>query len=168
MESQILPFPPVSVSLHRTIGPQPSDMKKHSFWPWWRRKLSPHPLLHGSGEYGYKTRFPPLQSQWLSGSNDVIAETGPFTPQDSIVLNWMHPPFGSRTLMSAVRSPYIISNENRPFLLEMYVPEPTNIPIEKTNHRGETDLEVPLWPTPSENDIIHLPRGKCPRWPRFL
>uniref|UniRef100_A0A673T5T8 Cysteine rich transmembrane BMP regulator 1 n=1 Tax=Suricata suricatta TaxID=37032 RepID=A0A673T5T8_SURSU len=41
---------------------------------------------------------------------------------------------------------------------EMYVPEPTNIPIEKTNHHGETDLEAPLWPTPSENDIIHLPR----------
>nr|BAG62472.1 unnamed protein product [Homo sapiens] len=41
---------------------------------------------------------------------------------------------------------------------EMYVPEPTNIPIEKTNHRGEVDLEVPLWPTPSENDIVHLPR----------
>nr|KAF6446357.1 cysteine rich transmembrane BMP regulator 1 [Rousettus aegyptiacus] len=40
---------------------------------------------------------------------------------------------------------------------EMYVPEPTNIPIEKTNHRGEIDLEVPAWPTPSENDI-HLPR----------
>ena len=42
----------------------------------------------------------------------------------------------------------------------MYVPEPTNIPIEKTNHR-EIDMEVPLWPTPSENDIIHLPRGEC-------
>ncbi|XP_059044623.1 cysteine-rich motor neuron 1 protein isoform X6 [Mustela lutreola] len=45
-----------------------------------------------------------------------------------------------------------------PMCPEMYVPEPTNIPIEKTNHRGEIDLEVPLWPTPSENDIIHLPR----------
>ncbi|XP_032034390.1 cysteine-rich motor neuron 1 protein isoform X4 [Hylobates moloch] len=45
-----------------------------------------------------------------------------------------------------------------PMCPEMYVPEPTNIPIEKTNHRGEVDLEVPLWPTPSENDIIHLPR----------
>ncbi|XP_066863918.1 cysteine-rich motor neuron 1 protein isoform X6 [Kogia breviceps] len=45
---------------------------------------------------------------------------------------------------------------------EMYVPEPTNIPIEKTNHRGETDLEVPLWPTPSENDIIHIPRDVGP------
>lgn len=44
----------------------------------------------------------------------------------------------------------------------MYVPEPTNIPIEKTNRHGETDLEVPLWPTPGENDIIHLPRGKPP------
>ncbi|KAF5913082.1 hypothetical protein HPG69_009033 [Diceros bicornis minor] len=41
---------------------------------------------------------------------------------------------------------------------KMYVPEPTNIPIEKTNRRGEIDLEVPVWPTPSENDIIHLPR----------
>ncbi|VFV46615.1 cysteine rich transmembrane bmp regulator 1 [Lynx pardinus] len=45
-----------------------------------------------------------------------------------------------------------------PMCPEMYVPEPTNIPIEKTNHHGEIDLEVPLWPTPSENDIIHLPR----------
>ncbi|XP_023393565.1 cysteine-rich motor neuron 1 protein isoform X3 [Pteropus vampyrus] len=44
-----------------------------------------------------------------------------------------------------------------PMCPEMYVPEPTNIPIEKTNHRGEIDLEVPVWPTPSENDI-HLPR----------
>ncbi|XP_060268250.1 cysteine-rich motor neuron 1 protein isoform X4 [Ovis aries] len=44
-----------------------------------------------------------------------------------------------------------------PICPEMYVPEPTNIPIEKTNHR-EIDMEVPLWPTPSENDIIHLPR----------
>ncbi|XP_074144276.1 cysteine-rich motor neuron 1 protein isoform X7 [Sminthopsis crassicaudata] len=45
-----------------------------------------------------------------------------------------------------------------PQCTEMYVPEPTNIPIEKTNHRGEIELEVPVWPTPSENDIIHLPR----------
>ncbi|XP_021510702.1 cysteine-rich motor neuron 1 protein isoform X6 [Meriones unguiculatus] len=45
-----------------------------------------------------------------------------------------------------------------PMCPEMYVPEPTNVPIEKKNHRGEIDLEVPLWPTPSENDIIHLPR----------
>ncbi|KAB0355896.1 hypothetical protein FD754_000052, partial [Muntiacus muntjak] len=44
-----------------------------------------------------------------------------------------------------------------PYCIEMYVPEPTNVPIEKTNHR-EIDMEVPLWPTPSENDIIHLPR----------
>ncbi|XP_023974438.1 cysteine-rich motor neuron 1 protein isoform X6 [Physeter macrocephalus] len=49
-----------------------------------------------------------------------------------------------------------------PMCPEMYVPEPTNIPIEKTNHRGETDLEVPLWPTPSENDIIHIPRDVGP------
>ncbi|XP_055474391.1 cysteine-rich motor neuron 1 protein isoform X5 [Psammomys obesus] len=45
-----------------------------------------------------------------------------------------------------------------PMCPEMYVPEPTNVPIEKKNHRGEIDLEVPMWPTPSENDIIHLPR----------
>ncbi|XP_064133271.1 cysteine-rich motor neuron 1 protein isoform X1 [Loxodonta africana] len=45
-----------------------------------------------------------------------------------------------------------------PMCPEMYVPEPTNIPIEKTNHRGEVDIEVPMRPTPSENDIIHLPR----------
>lgn len=43
---------------------------------------------------------------------------------------------------------------------EMYVPEPTNIPIEKTNHRGDNELEAPIWPTPSENDIVHLHRGK--------
>lgn len=42
----------------------------------------------------------------------------------------------------------------------MYVPEPTNIPIEKTNHREGIELEVPNWPTPSENDIIHIHRGK--------
>lgn len=41
----------------------------------------------------------------------------------------------------------------------MYVPEPTNIPIEKTNHRN-VELEVPNWPTPSENDIIHIHRGQ--------
>ncbi|XP_052602261.1 cysteine-rich motor neuron 1 protein isoform X7 [Peromyscus californicus insignis] len=45
-----------------------------------------------------------------------------------------------------------------PMCPEMYVPEPTNVPIEKKNHRGEIDLEAPMWPTPSENDIIHLPR----------
>lgn len=55
---------------------------------------------------------------------------------------------------------HLLQKKNVPFFLEMYVPEPTNIPIEKTNHR-EIDMEVPLWPTPSENDIIHLPRGKC-------
>lgn len=43
---------------------------------------------------------------------------------------------------------------------EMYVPEPTNIPIEKTNHRGDIEVELPNWPTPSENDIIHIHRGK--------
>lgn len=42
----------------------------------------------------------------------------------------------------------------------MYVPEPTNIPIEKTNHRGDIELGVPNWPTPSENDIIHIHRGE--------
>ncbi|XP_040586697.1 cysteine-rich motor neuron 1 protein isoform X4 [Mesocricetus auratus] len=45
-----------------------------------------------------------------------------------------------------------------PMCPEMYVPEPTNVPIEKKNHRGEIDLEAPMWPTPSENDIVHLPR----------
>ncbi|KAM4867988.1 cysteine-rich motor neuron 1 protein isoform 4-T4 [Thomomys bottae] len=45
-----------------------------------------------------------------------------------------------------------------PMCPEMYVPEPTNIPIEKKNSRGETDLDAPMWPTPSENDVIHLPR----------
>lgn len=42
----------------------------------------------------------------------------------------------------------------------MYVPEPTNIPIEKTNHREYNELEVPVWPTLSENDIVHIHRGK--------
>ncbi|XP_074805089.1 cysteine-rich motor neuron 1 protein isoform X6 [Natator depressus] len=45
-----------------------------------------------------------------------------------------------------------------PMCPEMYVPEPTNIPIEKTNRRGDTELEAPIWPTPSENDIVHLHR----------
>lgn len=126
-------------------------------------KTLPHYFYMGGveGEYGYMTRLPPLQSQWLSSSNDAVAETGPFVPQDSIVPNWTHHPLGLKRPKSAVNSPSIISYEKYPFLLEMYVPEPTNIPIEKTNHRGEIDLEVPLWPTPSENDIIHLPRGKC-------
>uniref|UniRef100_A0A452HMC9 Uncharacterized protein n=1 Tax=Gopherus agassizii TaxID=38772 RepID=A0A452HMC9_9SAUR len=44
-----------------------------------------------------------------------------------------------------------------PMCPEMYVPEPTNIPIEKTNHR-DAELEAPIWPTPSENDIVHLHR----------
>ncbi|XP_075452746.1 cysteine-rich motor neuron 1 protein isoform X2 [Ascaphus truei] len=42
-----------------------------------------------------------------------------------------------------------------PMCQEMYIPEPTNIPIEKTNHRGKTELGAPHWSTPSENDIIH-------------
>ncbi|KAM5317394.1 cysteine-rich motor neuron 1 protein isoform 1-T1 [Glossophaga mutica] len=45
-----------------------------------------------------------------------------------------------------------------PICPEMYVPEPTNVPIDKMNHRGEADVVVPVWPTPSENDIVHLPR----------
>lgn len=42
----------------------------------------------------------------------------------------------------------------------MYVPEPTNIPIEKTNHRGDKELEAPVWPTFSENDVVHIHKGK--------
>ncbi|XP_045142975.1 cysteine-rich motor neuron 1 protein isoform X3 [Echinops telfairi] len=45
-----------------------------------------------------------------------------------------------------------------PMCPEMYVPEPTNVPIEKTHHRGEIELQAPMWPTSSENDIVHLPR----------
>ncbi|XP_014388722.1 PREDICTED: cysteine-rich motor neuron 1 protein [Myotis brandtii] len=45
-----------------------------------------------------------------------------------------------------------------PICPEMYVPEPTNVPIEKVNRRGETDVQVPRRPTPSENDIVHLRR----------
>ncbi|XP_051832098.1 cysteine-rich motor neuron 1 protein isoform X3 [Antechinus flavipes] len=56
------------------------------------------------------------------------------------------------------REPINVEGSCCPICPEMYVPEPTNIPIEKTNHRGEIELEVPVWPTPSENDIIHLPR----------
>ncbi|XP_048340479.1 cysteine-rich motor neuron 1 protein-like [Sphaerodactylus townsendi] len=41
---------------------------------------------------------------------------------------------------------------------EMYVPEPTNIPIEKTNRREYNEQEAPVWPTPSENDIIRFHR----------
>ncbi|XP_034284065.2 cysteine-rich motor neuron 1 protein isoform X2 [Pantherophis guttatus] len=43
-----------------------------------------------------------------------------------------------------------------PMCPEMYVPEPTNIPIEKTNHRGDKELEAPVWPTFSENDVVHI------------
>lgn len=42
-----------------------------------------------------------------------------------------------------------------PMCPEMYIPEPTNIPIEKTNHRGRNQHDFPHWPTPSENDIHH-------------
>ncbi|XP_069464025.1 cysteine-rich motor neuron 1 protein isoform X3 [Ambystoma mexicanum] len=42
-----------------------------------------------------------------------------------------------------------------PYCIEMYVPEPTNIPIEKTDRRGGSKLQDALWPTPSENDIVH-------------
>ncbi|XP_075718930.1 cysteine-rich motor neuron 1 protein [Rhinoderma darwinii] len=42
-----------------------------------------------------------------------------------------------------------------PMCPEMYIPEPTNIPIEKTNHRGRNDHDFLHWPTPSENDIHH-------------
>ncbi|XP_045436485.1 cysteine-rich motor neuron 1 protein isoform X5 [Pipistrellus kuhlii] len=45
-----------------------------------------------------------------------------------------------------------------PICPEMYVPEPTNVPIEKVNRRGQTDVQVPRGPTPSENDIVHLRR----------
>ncbi|XP_049640656.1 cysteine-rich motor neuron 1 protein [Suncus etruscus] len=40
-----------------------------------------------------------------------------------------------------------------PMCPEMYVPEPTNIPIERTHRGGEKGLAVPLRPTPGENDI---------------
>lgn len=46
-----------------------------------------------------------------------------------------------------------------PYFAEMYIPEPTNIPIEKTNHRGKKEHDSSQWPTPSENDILHH-RGK--------
>ncbi|XP_040206734.1 cysteine-rich motor neuron 1 protein isoform X2 [Rana temporaria] len=42
-----------------------------------------------------------------------------------------------------------------PMCTEMYIPEPTNIPIEKTNHRGKNEHDSSQWPTPSENDILH-------------
>ncbi|XP_073483807.1 cysteine-rich motor neuron 1 protein isoform X1 [Aquarana catesbeiana] len=42
-----------------------------------------------------------------------------------------------------------------PMCPEMYIPEPTNIPIEKTNHRGKNEHDSSQWPTPSENDILH-------------
>ncbi|XP_056423392.1 cysteine-rich motor neuron 1 protein isoform X2 [Hyla sarda] len=42
-----------------------------------------------------------------------------------------------------------------PMCPEMYIPEPTNIPIEKTNHRGRNEHDFLHWPTPSENDIHH-------------
>ncbi|XP_015278920.1 PREDICTED: cysteine-rich motor neuron 1 protein isoform X1 [Gekko japonicus] len=45
-----------------------------------------------------------------------------------------------------------------PMCPEMYVPEPTNIPIEKTNHREYNELEGPVWPTLNENDIVRIHR----------
>lgn len=35
------------------------------------------------------------------------------------------------------------------------------MPIDKMNRRGEADVAVPVGPTSSENDIVHLPRGEC-------
>lgn len=89
---------------------------------------------------------------WIVVSQDMLC---------CVAVNWMHCLPGLRREKSIRCSPQSsLTKKNVPFFLEMYVPEPTNIPIEKTNHR-EIDMEVPLWPTPSENDIIHLPRGKC-------
>ena len=62
--------------------------------------------------------------------------------------------------LRAVLESYEAHERHLSHFAEMYVPEPTNIPIEKTNHRGDIELEVPNWPTPSENDIIHIHRGK--------
>ncbi|MBN3287568.1 CRIM1 protein, partial [Polyodon spathula] len=47
-----------------------------------------------------------------------------------------------------------------PMCSEMYVPEPTNIPIEKTDQRGEVELHEPFWPTGSENEILPQFRGE--------
>ncbi|XP_043914857.1 cysteine-rich motor neuron 1 protein isoform X2 [Protopterus annectens] len=65
-----------------------------------------------------------------------------------------------QTLCSTVSCPVLpcsdhISDEGSccPICPEMYVPEPTNIPIEKTDRRGENDPGLPFWPTPGENDI---------------
>ncbi|XP_054979027.1 cysteine-rich motor neuron 1 protein [Sorex araneus] len=44
-----------------------------------------------------------------------------------------------------------------PMCPEMYAPEPTNIPIDRTLHRGDKAPAAPLRPTPGENDI-HLAR----------
>ncbi|KAJ1152506.1 hypothetical protein NDU88_005281 [Pleurodeles waltl] len=46
-----------------------------------------------------------------------------------------------------------------PMCPEMYIPEPTNIPIEKTDRKDDNRLETAMWPTPSENDIVHHHRG---------
>ncbi|MGH0148074.1 UNVERIFIED_CONTAM: hypothetical protein FKN15_020427, partial [Acipenser sinensis] len=43
---------------------------------------------------------------------------------------------------------------------EMYVPEPTNIPIEKTDRRGEVEFHEPFWPTGNENEILPQFRGE--------
>ncbi|XP_041106689.1 cysteine-rich motor neuron 1 protein-like isoform X2 [Polyodon spathula] len=47
-----------------------------------------------------------------------------------------------------------------PMCSEMYVPEPTNIPIEKTDRRGEVEFHEPFWPTGSENEILPQFRGE--------
>ncbi|XP_059841600.1 cysteine-rich motor neuron 1 protein isoform X1 [Hypanus sabinus] len=44
-----------------------------------------------------------------------------------------------------------------PVCPDLYLPEPTNIPIEKFDQRGEIEVEAPFWPSPSGNEIpAHL------------
>ncbi|XP_051781547.1 cysteine-rich motor neuron 1 protein [Erpetoichthys calabaricus] len=47
-----------------------------------------------------------------------------------------------------------------PMCSEMYVPEPTNIPIEKTDKKGDPEAHMPIWPTGGENEILPQFRGE--------
>ncbi|XP_028840160.1 cysteine-rich motor neuron 1 protein [Denticeps clupeoides] len=53
--------------------------------------------------------------------------------------------------------PITVESSCCPMCPEMYAP--TNIPIEKTDHRGDKEHRQPLWPTRSENDIMPQFRG---------
>ncbi|XP_072436601.1 cysteine-rich motor neuron 1 protein [Chiloscyllium punctatum] len=53
--------------------------------------------------------------------------------------------------------PVYVDGSCCPVCPDLYIPEPTNIPIEKFDQRGQIEVEAPFWPTPSGNEIpAHL------------